>query len=60
VERIIDSCGYGVPLFDFRQDRDSLGNYYGAKSDEEISDYRALRNSKSLDGLPGLDRDESV
>ena len=62
VERIIDSCGFGVPLYDFRQERDSLANYYGAKSDDEISAYRTQRNSKSLDGLPGLatDADEFV
>lgn len=57
VERIIDSCGYGVPRYDFRQHRDSLANYYGAKSDEEISDYRLQRNSRSLDSLPGLATD---
>ena len=57
VERIIDSCGYGVLLYDFRQERDSLANYYGAKSDDEISAYRTQRNSKSLDGLPGLAAD---
>jgi len=60
VERIIDSCGYGVPLYDFRADRDSLANYFGEKSDEEIWEYRAKRNKQSLDGLPGLsiDRDD--
>lgn len=57
VERIIDSCGYGVPLYDFGQDRDSLANYYGGQSDDEISAYRTQRNSKSLDGLPGLATD---
>lgn len=54
VERIIDSCGYGVPLYDFQKDRDSMGNYYGAKTEQEILTYRAERNGLSLDGLPGL------
>jgi hypothetical protein len=54
VQRIIDSCGYGVPLFEFQKDRDSLSNYFANQSEEEISAYRAERNRVSLDGLPGL------
>ena len=54
VERIIDSCGYGVPLYEFKKDRDSLANYYGKKTDQEIADFRQDRNAASLDGLPGL------
>lgn len=54
VERIIDSCGYGVPLYDFKRHRDSFDNYYGNKTDEEVAEYRRNRNVTSLDGLPGL------
>jgi hypothetical protein len=54
VERILDSCGYGVPLYEFRQHRDSLGNYFSKQSEEEILEYRRTRNAESLDGLPGL------
>lgn len=54
VERIIDSCGYGVPLYEFRQHRDSLGNYFSKQSEDEILEYRRTRNAESLDGLPGL------
>ena len=59
VERIIDSCGYGVPLYEFRQHRDSLPNYFEKQSAEDIQKYRKTRNSKSLDGLPGLTFPES-
>jgi len=55
VTRIIDSCGYGVPLYDFRADRDSFRNYHADKSAEFIADYRRAKNATSLDGLPGLD-----
>lgn len=54
VERIIDSCGFGVPLYDFRRDRDSLPNYYRKQCEEDILAYRQRRNRQSLDGLPGL------
>jgi hypothetical protein len=54
VERIIDSCGFGVPLYEFRQHRDSLNNYFSKQSEEDILNYRRNRNSKSLEGLPGL------
>lgn len=54
IERIIDSCGYGVPLYEFQEERDSLRNYYDSKTQEEILTYRTERNSSSLDGLPGL------
>ena len=54
VTRVADSCGYGVPLYDFRQHRDSLLNYFREQSADEIVAYRRKRNSVSLDGLPGL------
>lgn len=54
VDRIIDSCGYGVPEFEFRKHRDSLTNWANSKSDEEIVAYRHENNRTSLDGLPGL------
>jgi hypothetical protein len=58
VERILDSCGFGVPLYDFRAHRDSLPNYFGKQSDEDIRAYRRDRNSESLEGLPGLEMTE--
>lgn len=57
VESIRDSCGYGVPLYEFTSERDSLPNWINEKSEDELLDYRLERNSESLDGLPGLDVD---
>jgi len=54
VERIRDSCGYGVPLYKFEKQRDSLTNYFSSKTEDELVAYRRERNSRSLDGLPGL------
>lgn len=54
VERISDSCGYGVPLLDFRAERDNLDRWTRAKDPEELAQYQADRNATSIDGLPGL------
>jgi len=57
VERIIDSCGFGVPEYEYRKERQSLANWVNAKTDEELAEYRRAKNAKSLDGLPGIDFD---
>lgn len=54
---IRDSCGYGVPLFEFKSERDSLANWIDSMSDEDMRAYQAEKNAVSLDGLPGLDPD---
>ncbi len=55
IDCIRDSCGYGVPLYEFRSERDSLNNWCNQKSEDELLDYRVENNAQSLDGLPGLD-----
>lgn len=52
VERISDSCGYGVPLMEYQGDRDLLVQFWSRKSPEETEDYRATRNAHSIDGVP--------
>lgn len=54
---IRDSCGYGVPLFEFKSERESLSNWVESKAGDELLEYRVERNARSLDGLPGLDVD---
>ena len=54
VERIRDSCGYGVPEYDFRRHRDSMHNWLESKTEEDMLAYRKENNAESLDGLPGL------
>lgn len=57
VTRISDSCGYAVPLFDYKSDRDTLDRWAEAKGAENLTAYREERNAKSIDGLPGLGDD---
>ncbi len=55
---VVTSCGYGVPLFDYRQERVSMDNWASTKSDADIIAYRREKNRVSLDGLPtGLPED---
>lgn len=58
VERIMDSCGFGVPEYAFVKHRDSMKNWIDSKTDDEIVEYRKQNNRRSLDGLPGLSFDE--
>lgn len=57
VDSIRDSCGYGVPEYDFKRERDSLTNWCEKKTADELLQYRIDNNASSLDGLPGLQVD---
>jgi len=54
VERIADSCGYGVPRMPFECHRDNLDHWAAQKTAAELADYRAGKNAVSVDGLPAL------
>jgi Pyridoxamine 5'-phosphate oxidase len=54
LERISDSCGFGVPLMLYEGDRKHLADWAGRKTEDELADYRAKKNAESIDGLPGL------
>jgi hypothetical protein len=52
VERVSDSCGYGVPLMAYEGDRDLLVQFWEHKTPLEADEYQATRNAKSIDGVP--------
>lgn len=54
VERVSDSCGYGVPVMELVGERDLLRLSAEKRGPEGLAAYRAERNAASLDGLPGL------
>jgi hypothetical protein len=54
VNRIADSCGFGVPRMDLVGPRDTLLTSAERKGPEKMAEYRALKNTRSMDGLPGL------
>lgn len=59
VTRISDSCGHGVPLMEFKEDRDAIARWVDTKGSDALVNYRGERNTKSLDGLPALDESEA-
>ena len=59
VDRIADSCGYGVPLLSFERDRRQLPEWVARKGDEGLREYQVRKNRLSIDGLPALRGPES-
>ncbi|HEY5649583.1 MAG TPA: pyridoxamine 5'-phosphate oxidase family protein [Nitrospiria bacterium] len=54
LNRVSDSCGYAVPLYDFKAPRDVLDKWVEEKGDGGLKEYRETKNQKSIDDLPGL------
>jgi len=57
VERVSDSCGYGLPLMEPAGERHLLPEHMERKGAEGLLDYRRLKNRTSIDGLPAFDDD---
>ena len=57
VERIADSCGYAVPVYEFKAPRDILDQWAADKGEAGVKAYQRANNRRSIDGLPGLDAD---
>ena len=53
LDRIADSCGFGVPRMDLAHERDQMAKWSARKTDEELETYRRTKNALSVDGLPG-------
>jgi hypothetical protein len=55
IEMLQTSCGYGVPLYDYKGDRDDLKKWLDNKSEDQIKEYWFEKNMKSIDGeLTGM------
>jgi hypothetical protein len=59
VQRIADSCGYGVPVMEYVGDRPQYEAWAEAKlrkgGERALDDYVAATNARSIDGLPAVD-----
>ncbi|KAI0172551.1 hypothetical protein GGR52DRAFT_412786 [Hypoxylon sp. FL1284] len=62
IHQVGTSCGYSVPLFEFKGFRTTLTEYFRRKEDryqagsekDSMPRYWALKNAWSMDGLPGM------
>ncbi len=52
--RIQDSCGWGVPFYDYKTDRDQLRRHGDHKADNEMEAKFYTNNAMSIDRLPGI------
>jgi hypothetical protein len=50
VESVQTSCGFGVPLFDYTGERDTLVDWAAKKGPEGIFKYHQEKNQRSIDG----------
>ncbi|MFA5912325.1 MAG: pyridoxamine 5'-phosphate oxidase family protein [Burkholderiales bacterium] len=58
ITRVSDSCGFGVPKFDYVEERDTLTRWADAKKIEGLPLYRKQHNARSIDGLPSLNPEQ--
>lgn len=60
LERISDSCGYGIPLYRYEGERTQLQDWARGKGPEGLARYRAENNRVSIDGMAGLDGKDTL
>jgi hypothetical protein len=54
VDRIADSCGYGVPLMEYAGERPQRDRWVASKGADGVRAYVEEKNAVSIDGLPAV------
>lgn len=52
IESVQTSCGYAVPVMEFKEERQTLKQWAEKKGQDGIVEYRRKKNIRSIDGLP--------
>ncbi len=60
VSRVSDSCGFGVPFYDYREQRRTSPDYARTQGPHKIREFLTKENTQSLDGLTGLSSEEAA
>lgn len=55
LDRVSDSCGFGVPFMAYTGERDDMARWVSKRTDESLAAYVAEKNARSIDGLPAVD-----
>lgn len=58
IDSVQTSCGYAVPVMEFKEERQMLKQWADKKGSDGIVEYRRRKNSRSIDGLPTGLREE--
>ncbi|QLE41913.1 pyridoxamine 5'-phosphate oxidase family protein [Nostoc sp. C052] len=51
IEKIQTSCGFGIPLYEYQGQRQTLVNWASKKGEEGVREYQQQKNLVSIDGL---------
>ncbi|MEM9168714.1 MAG: pyridoxamine 5'-phosphate oxidase family protein [Pseudomonadota bacterium] len=54
IDRVAESCGWGVPFYQFDGEREQLARWVDHRPVDEWKARRYQSNATSIDGLPGL------
>jgi predicted pyridoxine 5'-phosphate oxidase superfamily flavin-nucleotide-binding protein len=54
IHRVSHSCGYGVPLYEFKSERDHVDKWTAAKGVDGVAAYQKEKNAVSIDGLKAI------
>jgi hypothetical protein len=52
IDSVQTSCGFGVPVYEFKQERDSLLRSIEERGEAGLKEYQRKHNVVSIDGLP--------
>ena len=52
IESVQTSCGFGVPIYELKRERETLIDWATEKGISGIEEYQRKNNLKSIDGLP--------
>src|SRR5437762_4589915 len=52
ITRVQTSCGFGVPLMDYKGQREAMPRWAETLSDTKLVEYWEKKNVRSIDGLP--------
>ena len=52
VDLVTSTCGFGVPLYEFQEQRTLLPSWTSKRSAETLRAYREEKNQFNIDGLP--------
>jgi hypothetical protein len=52
VESVQTSCGFGVPVYDFKEERQTLKTWAKNRGETGLKEYWTAKNQTTIDGLP--------